>query len=222
MLQAPVSFRVAGQVLAQVVRAADALAAATGRALTGVTDSPAFLDGQFVGTAGFYGLELALQCDQLTAALTHAAEVAAARVHRLLDPRVTGLPAQLARRPGPDAGLVAVHKRAAGEVHAMRRLAMPATTGLIETSAGQEDVQSWAWEAAISLRAALHRARAVAACEVLTAFQAASLAGPPWPPACAEQLARLAGIVKPIDGDRPFGADIELLRDGAWNTRPDA
>jgi histidine ammonia-lyase len=216
MLQAPVSFRVPGAVLAQVTRACDALAAAVGRALTGVTDSPAFLDGQFIGTAGFYGIDLAAQCDYLAAAVTHASEVAAARTHRLLDARVTGLPAQLTRRPGPDAGLVAVHKRAAGEVHAMRRLATPSAIGLIETSGGQEDVQSFGWEAAASLRAALERARTVAACETLTAFQAASLAGGPWPPACERQLDRLAATVAPIDADRPFGADIELLRDGTW------
>ena len=65
-----------------------------------------------------------------------------------MDPAVTGLPAQLTRTPGPEAGLTPVHKRAAGEVHAMRRLATATPVGLIETSGGQEDVQSFAWEAA--------------------------------------------------------------------------
>jgi histidine ammonia-lyase len=123
-LQAPVSFRVAGPVLTQVHRAAALLEAATRRALTGVTDSPAYLDGRFTSTAGFHGIDLSAHCDHLTAAFCHAAEVAAARLHRLMDPAVTGLPAQLAREPGPQAGLTAVHKRAAGEVHAMRRLAV--------------------------------------------------------------------------------------------------
>jgi histidine ammonia-lyase len=211
-LQAPVSFRVAGPVLTQVLRAADALAAAVERALTGVTDSPAFLDGAFTGTAGFHGIDLAAHCDLLTAALAHAAEVSAARLHRLLDPRVTGLPAQLAARPGPDAGLVAVHKRAAGEVHALRRLAAPASTGLIETSGGQEDVQSFAWEAAENLRGAQHHAQAVTACELLAAYQASALSDRPAPPGCRETLSWLAGIVRPISADRPFGEDIERIR----------
>jgi histidine ammonia-lyase len=221
MLQAPVSFRVAGAVLAQVQRAAAALRDAADRALTGVTDSPAFLDGRFVGTAGFHGIDLAAQCDQLTAAITHAAEVAAARLHRLLDPAVTGLPAQLARDPGPQAGLVAVHKRAAGEVHAMRRLALPTAIGLIETSGGQEDVQSFAWEAAVNLRAALARGRAVAACEALGAFQALWLGGPPWSPGCGALLDRLGALVEPIAADRQFGADVELLLGGSWTGQPD-
>jgi histidine ammonia-lyase len=216
MLQAPVSFRVAGPVLTQVLRAADALSAAIERALTGVTDSPAFLGGRFVGTAGFHGIDLAAHCDQLTAALAHAAEVSAARVHRLLDPRVTGLPAQLARTPGPDAGLVAVHKRAAGEVHAMRRLAVATPVGLIETSGGQEDVQSFGWEAAEVLRAALHHARIVTACELLTAGQAIALADRTPPPGCRGVLGWLAGLTEPIRADRPFGQDIERIAAAPW------
>jgi len=214
-LQAPVSFRVVGPVLAHVLRAGDALASALGRTLTGVTDSPAFLDGKFAGTAGFHGIDLGAHCDQLTAALAHAAEVSAARVHRLLDARVTGLPAQLAARPGPDTGLVAVHKRAAGEIHALRRLAVPASVGLIETSGGQEDVQSFAWESAETLRCALRHAHVVAACELLTGYQACSLSGRPAPAGCRGLLGRLAEIIGPIDADRPFGEDIEsILRAG--------
>ena len=234
MLQAPVSFRVAGPVLATLIRATGALGGAVDRALAGVTDSPAFLDGHFVGTGGFHGIDLSAACDHVTAVLAHAAEVSAARTHRLLDPKVTGLAAQLAPRPGPDAGLVAVHKRAAGEVHALRRLAVPSAVGTIETSGGQEDVQSFAWAAAQALRAALRHARVVAACEVLTGWQAAALAGGddraaaggPGATGAAgsgagagrarDLAAQLSGLIAPIDTDRPLGPDIERLADGAW------
>jgi histidine ammonia-lyase len=215
-LQAPTSFRVAGPVLAQVARAADQLEAAVQRALTAVTDSPAYLDGQFTGTAGFHGIDLAAHCDQLTAAFCHAAEVSAARVHRLLDPAVTGLPAQLAREPGPQAGLTPVHKRAAGEVHAMRRLATATPIGLIETSGGQEDVQSFAWEAAEKLTAALRHTRALTACELLAGYQAAALSDRRPPPGSRALLDWLTGIVRPIDGDRPFGEDLERLIAAPW------
>jgi histidine ammonia-lyase len=237
MLQAPVSFRVAGPALATLARAAAALDGAVTRALDGVTDSPAFLDGQFLGTAGFDGIDLAAACDHLTAVLAHAAEVSAARTHRLLDPKVTGLAAQLAPRPGPDAGLVSVHKRAAGDVHALRRLAVPSAVGTIETSNGQEDVQSFAWGAAQALRAALRHARNVAACELLTAWQAARLGG--WGDeaeaggagaggggagasgagaggGARELAARVSGLIAPIDADRPLGPDIERLAAADW------
>ena len=210
-LQAPVSFRVAGPVLAHVLRAGAALASAAGRALAGVTDSPAFLDGRFTGTAGFHGIDLAAHCDLLTAALAHAAEVSAARLHRLLDTRVTGLPAQLAARPGPDAGLVAVHKRAVGEAHALRRLAAVSPIGLVETSGGQEDVQSFSWEAAEVLRGALSHARTITACELLAGYRACSLAQHAAPDGCHQALARMAEIVGPAGADQPFGEDIERI-----------
>src|SRR4029077_879662 len=141
-LQAPVSFRVAGPVLTQLHRAAALLEAAVRRALTGVTDSPAYLEGRFTSTAGFHGIDLAAHCDHLTAAFCHAAEVAAARLHRLRIPAVTGLPAQLARAPGPQAGLTPVHKRAAGEVHAMRRLAAATPGGPVQTSGRPGELQA--------------------------------------------------------------------------------
>jgi histidine ammonia-lyase len=210
-LQAPVSFRVAGPVLAHVHRSAALLEAAVHRALTGVTDSPAYLDGRFIGTAGFHGIDLAAQCDQLTVAFCHAAEVAAARIHRLMNPAVTGLPAQLAREPGPQAGLAPVHKRATGEVHAMRRLAAATPVGLIDTSGGQEDAQSFAWEAADKLRTALRHAHVVTACELLAGYQAAALSGRQPPAGCRPVLDWLAGIIGPIHRDRTFGVDIERL-----------
>ena len=215
-LQAPVSFRVAGPVLAHLQRAAALLETAVRRALTGVTDSPAYLDGRFTGTAGFHSIDLAAHCDQVTAAFCHAAEVAAARLHRLMDPAVTGLPAQLARDPGPQAGLTPVHKRAAGEVHAMRALAAATPVGLIETSGGQEDVQSFAWEAAEKLSAALRHARAVTACELLAGYQAAALSGREPPDGCRAVLDWLAGMVAPIEADRPFGEDIQRLIEAHW------
>jgi histidine ammonia-lyase len=217
-LQGQVSFRVAGHVLAHLHRASRALEAAVRRALTGVTDSPAFSGEEFIGTAGFYGIDLAAHCDQLTAAFCHAAEVAATRIHRLMDPAVTGLPPQLARQPGLEAGLAPVHKRAAGEVHAMRRLATATTVGLIETSGGQEDVQSFAWEAADKLRTALRHARAVTACELLVGYQAAALSGHQPPAGCRPMLRWLAQAIDPILADRPFGQDIERLLQADWPT----
>ncbi len=215
-LQAPVSFRVAGPVLAHLLRAGNGLAAAIGRALSGVTDSPAFLGGAFTGTAGFHGLDLAANCDHVTAAIAHAAEVSAARIHRLLDTRVTGLPAQLAARPGPDTGLVTVHKRAAGEVHALRRLALPSTVGLIETSGGQEDVQSFGWEAAEALRQAIRHGHAVTSCELLTAYRAVTLSPHQVPPGCRALMDSLTGVIGPIEADRQFGEDIEHLTAAPW------
>jgi len=212
-LQAPVSFRVAGHVIAHVRRSLDHLEAAVERAFTGVTDSPAYLDGEFIGTAGFHGIDLAAQSDHLTAALAHAAEVSTARLHRLLDPAVTGLPAQLAYEPGPQAGLVAVHKRAVATSHALRRLTLPSATSTAETSNGQEDVQSFSWEAVGVLAEAVRLTREVTACELLAVHQAFALSKRPIPPGLQDLIQAVAEVVPPIEADRPFGKDLTRLLD---------
>jgi histidine ammonia-lyase len=210
-LQAPVSFRVAGQVIAHVRRSLGYLEEAVDRAFAGVTDSPAYLGGEFIGTAGFHGIDLAAHCDHLTAALAHAAEVSTARIHRLLDPAVTGLPAQLARDPGPQAGLVAVHKRAVATSHGLRRLTLPSVIGTAETSNGQEDVQSFSWEAVGVLADAIRLTREVTACELLAVHQAFALSKRAVPPSLRDFLQSVADVVPPIDSDRPLGQDLTNL-----------
>lgn len=210
-LQAPVSFRVAAHVLAHVRRTLQNLDAAVDRAFDGVTDSPAYLDGEFVGTAGFHGIDLTAHCDHLTAALAHAAEVSTARLHRLLDPAVTGLQAQLAREPGPQAGLVAVHKRAVATTHQLRRLTLPTAISTVETSNGQEDVQTFSWEAVGNLAEAIRLTRETTACELLAVRHAYALSSRPIPTPLQPLLQAVDAAVPPIQSDRPFGQDLTNL-----------
>lgn len=211
VVQAPVSVRVGPQALAHLRRVTDDLGAAARRALGMITDSPAWLGGEFVPTAGFHAAELGLRLDAVTAALVHVAEVSVQRMHRLLDDRYTGLPSQLAARPGYQVGLAAVHKRATGELHAMRRLASPATLGSIDTSAGQEDVQAFACAAGEQLRAAMDALFVVTACELIAAAQAWGLRSSEPAPALRWLRHWASRIVPPIGADRPLGAEIGRL-----------
>lgn len=214
-LQPPVSFRASAQVLAHLARSIDALDAAVARALNGVTDSPAFLGSEFVGSAGFYGYDLATHLHALTVALIGVTELGTTRLHRLLDPAVSGLTAQLSAEPGPQTGLSPVHKRAVGVAHDLRRQALPSVTGPVETSGGQEDAQSFSLEAAQSCRIALAASAEVLACELLAVHQARCLGA--TIPADAARLAAMLGPLTsglPVSpADRPFWRDIELLRD---------
>ncbi|GAA1908293.1 aromatic amino acid lyase [Nocardioides lentus] len=230
-LQAPVSFRVVGHVHAHLRRAVAALDGAVDRVLDGVGDSPAWLPGGsegeeddqdyqggvFVGTAGFHGLELAAGADTLRVALAHAATVGAARLHRMLDPRTSGLPAQLSADPGPHGGLVAVHKRAVAAVHAVSGWSAT-PLGAAETSGGQEDVQTFALEALERLRLTVAAAHEVVACELLAVHQARLLA----PHLLAEAPAPLAGLLDRLAAllpastlDRPWGEDLQTLLEAA-------
>jgi histidine ammonia-lyase len=101
-----------------------------------------------------------------------------------------------------------VHKRAVGVAHRLRRFAMPALLGPMETSLGQEDVQSFTFEAAETLREAVAGLREVLACELLAVHQA-RLLGAALP---ASDLLAAAGAALPSGtADRPFGRDIDAL-----------
>jgi histidine ammonia-lyase len=95
LLQAPVSFRVAPQALAQLRRVLGRLDEDVRRALVAVTDSPAVVGGRVVSGGGFHAVGLAASMDTAAVALVQAAELAGQRLHRLLDGRFSGLPDQL-------------------------------------------------------------------------------------------------------------------------------
>ncbi|RSD25633.1 aromatic amino acid lyase [Amycolatopsis eburnea] len=210
VVQAPLSVRVAPRALAHASRVNAELESAFRRWATMPGDSPSFVDGEFIPGTGYHAVDLGLRMDAVTAALVHLGEVSVQRQHRLLDERFSGLPAQLTTDPGPRAGLVPLHKRAAGELHALRRLASPATLGSMDTSAGQEDVQAFAWAAGEQLRAAASHLYAITACELVTASQARWLA--------SEGVAELReayewvrSVVPVVEEDRSLGAEVRRL-----------
>lgn len=211
VVQAPVSVRVGPQVLVHLHRVIDDLAGAVRRGLGVVSDSPAWLGQEFVSSAGFHAAELGLRLDAVAAALVHVAEISVQRMHRLLDDRYTGLPPQLAATPGRQVGLAAVHKRAAGELHAMRRLAAPATLGSIDTSTGQEDVQAFACAAGEQLRTVIEGLFIITACELIAAVQACRLRSVDPAPALSWLRDHIAGAVPLITDDRPLGPEITRL-----------
>ncbi|MGD9572136.1 MAG: aromatic amino acid lyase [Thermoleophilia bacterium] len=211
--QGPVSFRIAPQVLAHLRRTVDRLGEDAALALAAPDDSPALIDGAFTSTGTFHEIGLAAGMDALTAALVRAAEASAQRSHRLLDGRVTGLPDQLTPRPGPRCGLVVLHKRAVGAVHDLRRLAVPASVGLMDTSLGQEDAQTFGFASAEALRAAEGLTAEVLAIELIHARQAWALRGTRPAPGLAPLAGAVAAAVPPVDEDRPLGPDVDRVRD---------
>jgi histidine ammonia-lyase len=209
--QAPVSFRVIPQVLVHLHRTLDRLEEDIRRALPAVTDSPVFVEGRFLTNGGFHDLGLAFGLDALCIALVQAAELSAQHVHRLLDHRFSGLPDQLTASPGPQTGLIVVHKRVTGAVHRLRRLAMPASVGMVDTSFGQEDAMTFAFEAAEKLRTVEQVLRDVIACELLVSRQAWALREAPPADGLREYAAELADIVEPVEQDRRLGSEIDAL-----------
>lgn len=210
VVQAPISVRVGPRVLELLARVIGEL---TGELVAGwaePADSPSFVDGEFVTTTGYHAAGLGLRMDALKAVLVHVGEIAVQRLHRLLDPQFSGLPPQLAVDPGPQAGLTPLHKRAVGELHALRRLAAPATLGSLDTSAGQEDVQASAWAAGAELHTALEHVTAITACELVAGAQARHLRGT-GAPALEPLYAWVAERVPPLETDRSLGPELTAL-----------
>jgi histidine ammonia-lyase len=211
VVQAPLSVRVAPRALAHASRVNTDLHETWRRWETMPGDSPSFVDGAFVPGTGYHAVDVGLRMDAVTAALVHLGEISVQRTHRLLDERFSGLPAQLTADPGPRAGLTPLHKRAAGELHALRRLATPATLGSIDTSAGQEDVQAFAAAAGEQLRAAASHLFAITACELITGSQARYLAGGDSVPGLRAAYEWVRSVVPPVDEDRSLGPEISRL-----------
>ncbi|GAC1401393.1 MAG: aromatic amino acid lyase [Chloroflexota bacterium] len=210
--QAPISFRVVPQVLTHVHRTLDRLKEDIDRALPATTDSPAVYKERFLSTGSFHAIGLAAQMDALCVALVHAGEIANAQIHRLLDHRFSGLPDQLSAHPGPHAGLVAVHKRAVAAVHEMRMMASPASLGLMDTSLGQEDALTFAFESAEKLRKVEYLLRDVIACELLVCRQAWALRSGLVSPGLREFAKELGAVIEPVPEDRRLGPEINTLQ----------
>jgi histidine ammonia-lyase len=173
----------------QVVGAArDALAYADAVArgeLASAIDNPMVLpDGRVESCGNFHGAPLALACDLLAIAAADAGAIAERRTDRLLDAsRSQGLPPFLAEDAGVNSGLMIAHYAQAAMVAENRRLAVPAGTDTLPTSAMQEDHVSMGWGSARKLRAALANLTRIVAVELAAAARALDLRAPLAPAA---------------------------------------
>lgn len=192
----------------QVIGAArDSLDHARGVARTeldSAIDNPMVLpDGTVESCGNFHGAPLGLACDLLAAASAQVGAIAERRTDRLLDAsRSHGLPAFLADDPGVDSGLMIAHYTQAAMVAENRRLANPASTDSLPTSAMQEDHVSMAWGAARKLRRSVANLSRIITVELTSAARGLDLRAP----------------LEPAAGT---GAAVEALRSAAHGPGPD-
>jgi histidine ammonia-lyase len=217
--QAPVSFRVAPQVLGAAADVLDALEAQLAREVQAVTDSPLYLPAEgsepegFYPSGSFHSQALAFAFDSAAIAFAQLAAVAEKRLHRLLDARFSGLPEQLSVAPGRRTGAAVLHKAVVALCAENRLLAAPASVGPVDTSAGQEDVQAFAFLAADKLDRLLDNVELGLAYELVALRQARALRAKPLPTPLEEACRVLASVVEPLEEDRTLGPDVERVRD---------
>ena len=206
------SLRCAPQVLGACRDTLEHAEAVVGRELESAIDNPVVLpDGRVASCGNFHGAPLAYVADFLAVAVADVASISERRVDRHLDPaRSHGLPPFLAADPGVDSGLMLAQYSAAALVADCRRLAVPASTDSIPTSAMQEDHVSMGWAACTKLRRALRNLSGVIGIEVMTAARAIEMRAPLRPaPATAAVIDGLRGLVAGVGADRYMAPEIE-------------
>ena len=192
------------------------------RELDAAIDNPMILlDGRVESCGNFHGAPVGFVCDFLAIAASELCAIAERRTDRMLDKaRSNGLPPFLAPDAGVNSGLMIAHYTQAAMAMEAKRLAVPASTESLPTSAMQEDHVSNGWAAARQLRRAVDNLRRVLAVELVCAAAAIDLRAPLRPGAgTGAALAVLRDRVAGPGPDRWLSPDLrtaeQLLADGS-------
>jgi len=148
--------------------------------LRSAIDNPVVLpDGRVESCGNFHGAPVAMACDFLAIAAAEVGAIAERRTDRMLDPaRSYGLPPFLTEDAGVNSGMMLAQYTQAAMVAENRRLAVPASTDSLPTSAMQEDHVSMGWGAARKLRTAVANLTRILAVELTCAARALDLRAP--------------------------------------------
>jgi histidine ammonia-lyase len=123
----------------------------------------------------FHGQPVALALDFMALAVAELANIAERRIERLVNPKLSGLPAFLVQDGGLNSGFMIAQYTAAALVSENKVLAHPASVDSIPTSANKEDHVSMGTIAARKCRDIIANAEHVAAIELLCAAQGLDL-----------------------------------------------
>ena len=150
------------------------------RELVSFIDNPVVLpDGRVESCGNFHGAPVAAVADFLAISVADVGALSERRTDRLLDrTRSQGLPPFLSPDAGVNSGLMIAQYTQAAMVAENRRLAVPASTDTLPTSAMQEDHVSLGWSAARKLRLAVANLARILAVEVVAASWGLELRAP--------------------------------------------
>lgn len=192
------------------------------RELQSAIDNPMILpDGRVESCGNFHGAPVAFVCDFLAIAASELSAIAERRTDRMLDvARSHGLPPFLSPDAGVNSGMMIAHYTQVSMALENQRLAVPASTQSMPTSAMQEDHVSNGWAAARKLRMSVANLRRVLAVELVCAAAAVDLRGPLHPARGTEAALRvLREHVAGPGPDRWLSPDLrtaeQLLADGS-------
>lgn len=191
--------------------------------LNSVNDNPVVFPGsdETVSAGLFHAEPIALAADYLKIAVAEIASLSERRVDRLLDARVSGLPAVLATNAGLESGYMLAQYVCASLVSENKTLAHPASVDSIPTGAGVEDHVSMAPIAARHARRVVDNAARVVAMELLCACRGLEFRRPLTAGEGSEMLygaiRRVAGVP---EGDRPLSGPCEEVARWVLSSAP--
>jgi histidine ammonia-lyase len=180
--------------------------------INSVTDNPLIIDGESVSGGNFHGAAVALALDNLAIALTQLAAISERRTFRLLDPKLSNLPAFLVRDAGTNSGMMITQLLVASLLTDCRMLSAPASVQSVPTSAGQEDFVSMGVNSALKVRRIIEHLTTILATELLCAAQGLELSGRPMPAGLRKSFRTIRTVVPFLEHDRELHLDIKHLR----------
>jgi histidine ammonia-lyase len=213
-VQDPISLRCAAQVHGSLHAALDFASAALEPELNGSGDNPVVLadTGEILSSGNFHTPALALAFDTLALALTQTAAISAERLQRLLNPVISGLPANLSPYGLERSGFAPLVKTAQALVAEIRSMSAPVCTDPRYGADSVEDDSTNAALGARRLNSILIRLRQLLAVEAVAAAQAADLAAPAALGQGPGLLHRaIRSVAPPLDDDRSYAVDLERV-----------
>lgn len=215
-VQDPISLRCTAQVHGSLHAALDFAAAALEPELNGCGDNPVVLadTNEILSSGNFHTPALALAFDTLALAVAQTAAVSAARMQRLLDSAVSGLPANLSVYGPERSGFAPLAKTAQALVAEIRAGSAPVCADPRYGADAVEDDSTNASLGARRLTAILTRLTQLLAVEAVAAAQAVDLAAPAALGQGPQLLHRaIRDVVPHLDDDRPGGMDVNRVVD---------
>jgi len=215
-VQDPYTLRCIPQVLGACRSAALAAAETLRIEMNAATDNPLVFDRPPVSMSGgnFHGQAVAMALDHLALAMAVLAGFSERRIARLVDTRLSDLPAFLTKEGGLNSGMMLLQYVAAGFASDNKVLAHPASADSIPTSANQEDFVPMGMSAALKAEQALGNARRVVAIEYLAAAQGLEFLKPLRPGLGPRAVhARIREEIPPLGEDRAMADEIDILRE---------
>ncbi|MBW1840604.1 MAG: histidine ammonia-lyase [Deltaproteobacteria bacterium] len=168
---------------------------------------------EFLSGGNFHGQPIALALDFLCIAVSEFANISERRIERLVNPKLSGLPAFLVSDGGLNSGFMIAQYTAAALVSENKVLSHPASVDSIPTSANKEDHVSMGTISAMKCREIVKNAEDVIAIELLCGAQAMDLFTNLKPgEGTLAAYSTIRESISHLDKDRVLSKDIQAMK----------